>query len=176
MAHPTATRFIPSPPSCTLDSPTLACALIPPTCDNGFFCFAFSRFFFLLPLICFDHQNSNTSKGSALTFLAKIMFIQCNKSYSCRTTKAFGFCTSVRKDHLYNILVFENVKTWHSRGVKTSCFFLKGVSAPDGWLDCESAMETRSRIMSSEMWWCVVSIYLTDAQLHLHSPTGRCIV
>lgn len=66
----------------------------------------------------------------------------------------------VREHHLYNILVFENVETCHSGGVKKPVLFLKADSAPDGSLVCESALETRSRIMSSEMWWC--SLYLPD--------------
>ena len=70
----------------------------------------------------------------------------------------------VREHHLYNILVFENVETSFVGGVKkkkkTPVLFLKADSAPDGSLDCESALETRSRIMSSEMWWC--SLYLPD--------------
>lgn len=35
--HPTATGFMLSSPWCTSHSPTLACALIPPTYDNGLF-------------------------------------------------------------------------------------------------------------------------------------------
>jgi len=36
--------------------------------------------------------------------------------------------------------------------------------------------KTTSGTITSEMQWCVVSIYLTDPQLLPHSPTGRCTV
>lgn len=68
--------------------------------------------------------------------------------------------------------MFVNVET-AQEAFKPLHFFLEGVGAPDGWPDCQSALETRRRIMSSEMRWCVVSIYLTGAQLHPHSPTGK---
>lgn len=65
-------------------------------------------------------------------------------------------------------------------GVKPLVFFFclfnsQGVAAADGWLDCESA-EIRSGLKSWETRWCVICIYLTDAPLLPHSPTGRCTV
>lgn len=131
----------------------------------------FKGFSFRYPQSFITSKNSYASKCTALHRLAKMLFRK-GKKINSDSGRA-----SVREDHLYNILVFENVETWHSGGVKTSWFFfLTADSAPDDWVDCESALETRNRIMSSEMWWCVVSIYLTDAQLHPHSPTRRCIV
>lgn len=76
------------------------------------------------------------------------------------------------EDHQDYNLMFVNVET-AQEAFKPLHFFLEGVGAPDGWPDCQSALETRRRIMSSEMRWCVVSIYLTGAQLHPHSPTGK---
>lgn len=70
-------------------------------------------------------------------------------------------------------LVLVNVGARHSGCIKSSSFFHKGVSAADGSLDCESALQTRSGIMSSEMRWCAVCIYLTDARLLPHLRTGR---
>lgn len=168
--HPTATRSILSPPSCSLDSPTLACALIPPTCDNGFLCFSFFCFFLFFFLIYHQSlttsKNSYTSKCSALESRAKMMFINGKKLILTHVELV---------SERLPCAIFLLLRMWKHGIQEVWKPFLKVYTAPDGSLACESTLETRSKIMSSEMWWCEVSIYLTDAQLHPHSPTQRCI-